>query len=124
MCGIAGSLNLPKIPLEQVYSLMRHRGPDAKGALEEKTSGGVLQLFHARLSIQDLSADSNQPMDLEHLSIVFNGEIYNHLQLRSELPYSFKTHSDTETLLALYLHYGVEFLDKLDGMFAFVIFGR
>lgn len=124
MCGIAGSLNLPKIPLEQVYSLMRHRGPDAKGALEEKTSGGVLQLFHARLSIQDLSADSNQPMDLEHLSIVFNGEIYNHLQLRNKLPYSFKTHSDTETLLALYLHYGVEFLDKLDGMFAFVIFDR
>lgn len=124
MCGIAGSLNLPKIPLEQVYSLMRHRGPDAKGVLEEKTSGGVLQLFHARLSIQDLSADSNQPMDLGHLSIVFNGEIYNHLQLRNKLPYSFKTHSDTETLLALYLHYGVEFLDKLDGMFAFVIFDR
>ena len=124
MCGIAGSLNMPKMTLDKVYSLMSHRGPNAKGILEEMTKGGFLQFFHARLSIQDLSKESNQPMNLEHLSIVFNGEIYNHMELRRELSCTFKTHSDTETILALYLHYGIDFLDKLDGMFAFVIFDR
>ncbi len=124
MCGIAGSLNLPQIPLDRVYSLISHRGPDAKGKLEEMTSGGLLQFFHVRLSIQDLSAESNQPMNAGSSSIVFNGEIYNHLELRNGLPFDFKTHSDTETILALYRHYGIGFLGRLDGMFAFVILDR
>lgn len=125
MCGIAGVLNFSKIPLEEVYFLMSHRGPDDKGAFETKTQGGFLQLFHARLSIQDLSTLAHQPMKRGDLCLLLNGEIYNHLQLRKGLDFAFQTHSDTETLLGLWTHFGEAFLERLgmlDGMFAFVLY--
>lgn len=123
MCGIAGSLNIPT-NREKIESMLYHRGPNDKGFLEEMSLGGILNLFHSRLSIQDLSTSASQPMHYKHLSIIFNGEIYNHLHLREGLKFDFKTHSDTETILALYDNYGSEFLNMLDGMFAFVIYDR
>ncbi|CAM2897445.1 asparagine synthase (glutamine-hydrolyzing) [Helicobacter burdigaliensis] len=124
MCGIAGSINLAKIPLEKIYPFMAHRGPNDSGSFYEMSKGGLISLFHARLSIQDLSECGHQPMQKEEAVIVFNGEIYNHKDLRNELDCEFKSSSDTETLLALYLKYGMAFLEKLDGMFAFAIYDR
>lgn len=127
MCGIAGSLNGQKLPLEHIYTLMRHRGLDAKGAFYASTKWGLLQFFHARLSIQDLSPLAHQPMQYENLCLVFNGEIYNHLEFRKNLNFPFKTHSDTETILALFAHFGETFLENLnafDGMFAFSLFDK
>lgn len=127
MCGIAGSLNGQKLPLERIYSLMRHRGPDSKGAFYDSTQWGLLQFFHARLSIQDLSPLAHQPMQYKNLCLVFNGEIYNHLEFRKNLDFAFKTHSDTETILALFVNHGEAFLDNLnafDGMFAFALYDK
>ncbi|TLD82884.1 asparagine synthase (glutamine-hydrolyzing) [Helicobacter sp. MIT 11-5569] len=127
MCGIAGSLNTTRLPIEQIYPLMQHRGPDAKGAFYDSTQWGLLQFFHARLSIQDLSPLAHQPMQYENLCLVFNGEIYNHLDFRKNLDFPFKTHSDTETILALFAHYGEQFLEQLnafDGMFAFALYDK
>lgn len=124
MCGIAGSINLNKISLETIYPLMAHRGPNDSGCFYEESKGGLISFFHARLSIQDLSPSGHQPMQKDHAIIVFNGEIYNHKELRKELADNFISSSDTETLLALYLKYGMNFLEKLDGMFAFAIYDR
>ena len=127
MCGIAGILNGAKLPLDQIYSFMRHRGPDDKGSFSDFTQGGLLQFFHARLSIQDLSTLAHQPMVYKDLCLVFNGEIYNHLQLREGLEFDFQTHSDTETLLAMFAHFGENFLEnlnQLDGMFAFALYDK
>lgn len=103
---------------------MKHRGPDSSGTFQHEN----LFLGHQRLSIQDLTEGANQPMycaDGRHI-LVFNGEIYNHWELRkSELPnYDFKTKSDTETLLALYINYKENVLKLLNGIFAFVVFDR
>lgn len=127
MCGIAGSINQQKLPVERIYTLMRHRGPDAKGAFYDLTKWGLLQFFHARLSIQDLSTLAHQPMQHKDLCLVFNGEIYNHLEFRKNLDFAFKTHSDTETILALFANYGEAFLENLnafDGMFAFALYDK
>ncbi|WDL69932.1 asparagine synthase (glutamine-hydrolyzing) [Helicobacter winghamensis] len=127
MCGIAGSINGQKLPNERIYPLMRHRGPDSKGAFYDSTKWGLLQFFHARLSIQDLSPLAHQPMQYGNLCLVFNGEIYNHLDFRKTLDFPFKTHSDTETILALFAKYGEAFLQDLnafDGMFAFALYDK
>lgn len=73
MCGIAGALNYSKFTLDDIYSLMQHRGPDDKGEFCDWTQKGLLQLFHARLSIQDLSPLAHQPMIYKDLCLVFNG---------------------------------------------------
>ena len=124
MCGIAGCLNLSPIPFELVCGAMKHRGPDAQGKRAENTQGGFLQFFHSRLSIQDLSTNANQPMSMGDLTLVFNGEIYNHKALRENLSYGFQTQSDTETILALYHLFGIEMLGMLEGMFAFVLYDK
>ena len=91
MCGIAGTINLSPDEVAILQSL-RHRGPDASGSLFFEN----LALFHTRLSIQDLSASANQPMEMGDLAIVFNGEIYNHRELRAKIPdFAFQTQSDT-----------------------------
>ena len=79
-------------------------------------------LFHSRLSIQDLSEKANQPFHYKHYTIIFNGEIYNHQELRKLCNgFNFQTESDTETLLALFEKYNLNMFDLLDGMFAFCI---
>ena len=120
MCGIAGTINLSPDEAAILQSL-RHRGPDASGSLFFEN----LALFHTRLSIQDLSASANQPMEMGDLAIVFNGEIYNHRELRAKIPdFAFQTQSDTETILALFAAFGASIFAEFDGMFALAILDK
>ncbi len=127
MCGIAGVLNLhepqpiPEAVLRQMLGMIRHRGPDEFGLyLDEWASLG-----NARLSIVDL-AGGQQPIGNRDgtLWIVFNGEVFNHVELRRDLEargHRFKTHCDTEVVLYLYEEYGPDCLNKLNGQFAIAI---
>ena len=103
---------------------MQHRGPDDAGTWMR--SDGHLALAHRRLSILDLSPLGHQPMadPTGKLHIVFNGEIYNHIDIRKELTdvWQFRSHSDTETILAAYSKWGETCLERLQGMFAFVLY--
>ena len=117
MCGIAGAINYYKYDLEKVKKALMHRGPDAQEIFIRES----VALVHTRLSIQDVSL-GQQPFHYGNYSIIFNGEIYNHLKLREKLQeFEFLTTSDTETLLYLYIKYKDKCLDMLDGMFAFAI---
>ncbi|MGM0944199.1 MAG: asparagine synthase (glutamine-hydrolyzing) [Bacteroidota bacterium] len=132
MCGIVGivkksaSTSLSeKDSLELALSLQSHRGPDASSLWSDQR----VVLGHNRLSIIDLSTSANQPFHRDDLGLVviFNGEIYNYLILREELQArgaSFTTQSDTEVLLLAYHYYGKDFLKKLVGMFAFLIYNK
>ncbi len=109
----------------RALELMAHRGPDASNILGLTVAGRSVELGHARLSIIDLDPRANQPMQRgDGLTIVFNGEIYNFVELRDELTklgHTFTTTSDTEILLAAYAAWGTGMLPRLRGMFAFVI---
>jgi len=127
MCSILGYHNT-KLSKEEValYNLkMSHRGPDDSTVKVYNFKSKNLFLAHNRLSIQDLESHANQPMENSRYVMVFNGEIYNHLELRKECHYSFFTHSDTETLLALFLTFGIEkTIEKLIGMFAIALYDK
>ncbi|MEQ9091660.1 MAG: asparagine synthase (glutamine-hydrolyzing) [Balneola sp.] len=124
MCGIVGYLG-KRIDLINTEDLMRgiaHRGPDETG---EYRSENVF-LGHKRLSIVGLS-DGQQPFIIDDYVIVFNGEIYNYQELKkiiSEKGVVFNTNSDTEVLLKAYIHLGNNFVDYLDGMYAFFIYNK
>jgi asparagine synthase (glutamine-hydrolysing) len=123
MCGITGIIgNFEAHQLDAMLLSQQHRGPDATG---KYTDEGFAALGHNRLAIIDLSAQSNQPFldPSGRYVLVFNGEIYNYIELKKELQsaYTFKTESDTEVLLAAFLVYGKQCLQKLNGMFAFAI---
>ena len=107
---------------ERTVDLQVWRGPDAKSVLV--SAGGSVMFGHNRLSIIDPYSRSNQPMKSEcgRYTIVYNGEIYNHLSVRDELGLSCITASDTETLLAGFQKLGLKILDYIDGMFAFVVY--
>lgn len=128
MCGIAGFLGRQAealFDIREMLQVMSARGPDAAGVFQN----GRLTFGHARLSIQDVSAAANQPMQTSDGSfvLVFNGEIYNWRQLRRELEerYRFRTErSDAEVLLAGYALEGKAFFSRLEGMFAFAIYDR
>jgi len=129
MCGIAGifsfSKQIDKLDVKRMTDTMYHRGPDGEGIWLSKNA--MVGLGHRRLSIIDLSAAASQPMISadKRYSIVLNGEIYNYIELKSQLiteGYSFRSSSDTEVLLALYSKYGSNCLQKLDGMFAFALY--
>ncbi len=119
MCGFACAINIDNISPDKIHKSMIHRGPDSKGSFSDEN----LQIFHNRLSIQDLSKDASQPMIYKNYIIAYNGEIYNHLELRGMISeYSFKTNSDTETLLYLFIKFGKNCLNHIDGMFSFIIY--
>ena len=130
MCGIAGFIENPqkfnaRKAVEVVRCMtkeIRHRGPDTEGIW---TDGSCVAMAHRRLSIIDLSCAGNQPMisTNDRYVIVFNGEIYNHNELRNQLNYySWRGHSDTETLLAATEAWGIrEALRRSEGMFALAI---
>ncbi|MEO5361158.1 MAG: asparagine synthase (glutamine-hydrolyzing) [Nitrospirota bacterium] len=128
MCGICGYTdNQPHGVLQAMLKRMAHRGPDDSGYIIDGVDGCVT-LGMARLSIIDLSG-GHQPIPNEDGSIwvVFNGEIYNYIELREELEragHSFKTMSDTETIVHAYEQYGIDFLHKLNGMFAIAIWDK
>lgn len=134
MCGILGFLNLlelsAEVALSRMVSSIIHRGPDASGIWHDESSG--VALGHVRLSILELSDAGAQPMHSEcgRFVISFNGEIYNHLELRTRLQaegYSFvwRGHSDTETLLACFSAWGIEkTLQTTVGMFAIALWDK
>lgn len=130
MCGIAGFLGGMAIDAAQVVARMsdalEHRGPDDSGVWTDAAAG--IALAHRRLSILDLSASGHQPMlsASRRYVIVFNGEIYNHLELRCSLEgVAWRGHSDTETLLAACERWGVAAtLERCVGMFAFALWDR
>ena len=130
MCGIVGILAfkgsiLPGI-LEQAALSLAHRGPDDSGTVLLREPGLEIGLGHRRLAILDLSPLGHQPMQdpVSGNWIVYNGEIYNFRELRAELEglgVGFKTHSDTEVILAAYRTWGESCLTRLGGMFAFAL---
>ena len=124
MCGIWFSLGFA--PDRSRIEAVAHRGPDGAGWREFDSAAGPVALGHRRLSIIDLSEAAQQPMAYadDRYWIVYNGEIYNYLELRDELArlgHRFTTRSDTEVLLAAYAEWGEAALDRLVGMFAFVL---
>jgi len=117
MCGIAGSVNF-KLFYQSISETMLHRGPDEQNGFISDN----VDFYHLRLSIVDIIGGT-QPMTLDdRFTIIFNGEIYNHNDVRTQLGLEGKTNSDTETLLLLYKKYGTEFLHYLEGMFVFAIY--
>ena len=128
MCGFVGftnKINDASIVIGKMMDRIRHRGPDSDGKyVDEQVAMGF-----RRLSIIDLSDKGSQPIFNEDRSIVitFNGEIYNYQDLRAELlekGHSFYTHTDTEVLVHSYEEWGTDMLNKLRGMFGFVIFDK
>ncbi len=129
MCGIAGfidqSFNLSKNDLTTMVEALAHRGPDSNGLFIKNTEKFNIGLGHTRLSIIDTSVLGNQPMSLDHLTIVFNGEIYNFDEIRKTLieqGESFVTNSDTEVILVAYKKWGKECANYFHGMWAFAIY--
>lgn len=125
MCGITGYIGNSNFDKKKILKSIEHRGPDNLDSIDYKN----VFLGHSRLSIIDLSNNANQPMisDDNNYIVVYNGEIYNHLSLRDILPknkYNFKTTSDTETLLYLYIEFGDKIFEKLNGIFAFAILNK
>jgi asparagine synthase (glutamine-hydrolysing) len=129
VCGIAGfidhelSLSQSKEIINEMLEKISHRGPDARDTFFELP----LVFGHNRLSIIDLSDDGIQPMDAFDSVIIFNGEIYNYLEVREELQKQgkvFKTQSDTEVILAAYQHYGSDCVKHFIGMWAFALWDK
>lgn len=125
MCGIVGIINKNGRPVEldvlsRMAETLNHRGPDDEGYLID----GAIGFYHKRLSIIDL-VSGHQPMNFGPVSIVFNGEIYNYIELRESLKqkgHSFQTASDTEVILHMYAEYGLDFVQQLNGMFSFLLY--
>jgi len=123
MCGIAGIVGKGREEqLAEMLLTQKHRGPDNTSVWCTDT----VKLGHNRLSIIDLSTEANQPFETEEYVLVFNGEIYNYVELKQELKdsFNFKTSSDTEVLLAAYAKWGKTCLSKLNGMFSFAIWDK
>jgi asparagine synthase (glutamine-hydrolysing) len=128
MCGIVGIISSDQKELSKIATATRtlsKRGPDNRSTVKFEN----LSLGHARLSVIDTSKSANQPFTdvSERFTIVFNGEIYNYQELKQELVetgVSFISNSDTEVLLYLYIKYGKDALEKLNGFFSFSIFDK
>lgn len=123
MCGILGlvSDNIDENVFSKSLELMKHRGPDNSSIMSMEN----VIFGHNRLSIIDLDKRSNQPFKLGNYTIIYNGEIYNYLELKKELVHNgmnFKTNSDTEVILVAYMFWGEDFLKKLNGMWSFAIY--
>lgn len=134
MCGICGIINFNNAPVQEsdirrMMAIQKHRGPDDEGIFLEDNVG----LGFVRLSILDLSEAGHQPMfrgnkvTKDRYVIVFNGEVFNYIELREELKglgHSFRTNTDSEVVLVAYLEWGEECLHRFNGMWAFVIYDR
>lgn len=130
MCGICGIVHFSDEPvrsssIQMMMNRMKYRGPDDEGIFIERSIG----LGSVRLSIIDLSPTGHQPMisSDQRFVIVYNGEIYNYIEIRRELlskGYIFKSETDTEVLLNSYIEWGKQCLEKLNGMFSFVIYDK
>ncbi|MBI1768763.1 MAG: asparagine synthase (glutamine-hydrolyzing) [Bacteroidetes bacterium] len=125
MCGILGSIpSIDENVFQESLDTIAHRGPDGMGIWKDDSN---VQLGHRRLSILDLSDAASQPMHFLELALIFNGEIYNYLEIRDELQkrgYDFKTQSDSEVLVKAFHCWGEACLHKLNGMWAFAIYNK
>jgi asparagine synthase (glutamine-hydrolysing) len=127
MCGFVGIINkdgsiVNSDILRSMASVIHYRGPDEEGSFVD----GPVGFYHKRLSIIDLST-GRQPMTFNDCTIVYNGEIYNYIELRVDLikrGHQFVTTSDTEVILHMYNEYGDDFVNDLNGMFAFIIYDK
>jgi len=129
MCGIVGFISKMKQEniIKNMLEIQSYRGPDDTGVYFDEKSG--VHFGHNRLSVQDLSSHGHQPFisDCENYVIVFNGEVYNFKNLRSELEklgYKFLSNSDTEVILYSYKEWGIQCLEKFIGMFAFAVLDK
>ena len=123
MCGINGFTFCDKELIEKMRVFTERRGPDANGIFLSED----ITISHDRLSIIDLSKNANQPMERNNLVLSFNGEIYNYKELKKELEedgYNFKTNSDSEVILLLFLKYNIESFKKLKGIFSISIWDK
>jgi asparagine synthase (glutamine-hydrolysing) len=128
MCGIFGFIKKKNIKIDKnlickITNELDHRGPDSSDNFEDEN----ILLIHTRLKIIDPSNDANQPMfsDDKRFILVYNGEIYNFLKIKSTLElkgYRFKTNSDTEVVLNSFIEWGDDFVDQLAGMFSIIIY--
>ena len=126
MCGLAGSFGGPVAAdrIGAAQAALDHRGPDAAGHAAVALGGGTVTLVHTRLSIIDLDPRSTQPMRKHGLTIAYNGEIYNYVELRRELEalgHGFATTSDTEVVLEAYCRWGAACTDRMEGMWAIAL---
>ena len=123
MCGIAGFNWCDKDIIRKMAEAIRHRGPDDEGFYVDNN----VSLGHRRLSIIDTSTKGHQPMCFEHLAVVYNGEIYNFLEIKEQLKargYHFTSGTDTEVLLYSYHLWGPACVEKFNGMWAFCIYDK
>ena len=129
MCGIAGFVIrnkeiLNNFNLKTMYSIMKNRGPDNQGSITYNKKNYYLSLISSRLAILDLDKRSNQPFKIDNLVLIFNGEIYNYIELRNFLKkknIKFKTTSDTEVVLRAYQFWGKECVKFFEGMWSMAI---
>lgn len=130
MCGIAGYIGKKKTGLpeiKQTLKLMHNRGPDNADHISFQQGDLHIALLHTRLSIIDMDERANQPFTIGPATIIFNGEIYNYLEIRKRLEsdgVKFKTTSDTEVLLQAYLRFGEACVEQFEGMWSFAIYDR
>ncbi|MDN3641074.1 asparagine synthase (glutamine-hydrolyzing) [Lutimonas halocynthiae] len=131
MCGVAGFVDFSKSVSSQVLNKMtdvlNHRGPDDSGYSFNESKLANIGLGHRRLSILDLSKHGHQPMIFQNIEIVYNGEIYNFKEIRRELielNYTFESDSDTEVILKAYHKWGIDAVNKFNGMFVIVLYDR
>ena len=131
MCGLVGFCDQHKLMDQRILVRMRdslaHRGPDSKGLYFDVGEYCALGLGHQRLSVLDLSDNGNQPMSFEHLELCYNGEVYNYKEIRLELiekNYNFFSDSDTEVILKAFHCWGVQAIERFNGMFAFSLYDK
>ncbi len=131
MCGISGFADGKKelglANLNVFNKVQHHRGPDNAGVVFIDSPEANIGLAHTRLSVLDLSEAGNQPVQFKHLTLVYNGEIYNYNEIKhdlSELGYTFLSKSDSEVLLKAFDAWGMKCVDHFIGMFAFAIYDR
>lgn len=128
MCGISGYISKKKLindsAIKQTLHLMKRRGPDNLGFFKKNIFNKEIGLLHSRLKIIDINKRSNQPYSEKDFTLIFNGEIYNYIEIREKLKkknHKFKTNSDTEVLLKSFIEYGENCVDHFIGMWAFAI---
>ena len=130
MCGIAGYIGkniIDKKIISKTLECMAHRGPDSDGYFLSNKGEENIYLLHSRLSIIDLSNVSNQPYHYDNLVLIYNGEIYNYLEIKQELEklgYRFYSNGDTEVLIKSFHCWGTKAFNKFEGMWAFAIYNK
>ncbi len=130
MCGIAGFFGTrPPTPdrVADTLAMMRQRGPDGFGESRNAIGDNRFLFPHSRLAIIDLDHRADQPFDSDDCMLTYNGEIYNYVELRTELKalgHRFRTESDTEVIVKAYRQWGLDLVDHLEGMWAFVLHDR